>query len=210
MIELTKYFRNIDTSSIIYKNEPLDENQNFILQSYGISETFFAVSMPTDGNCFYYSIAKLVTGEASLKLVKCIRLGALFMLFEYEPFFKSLLIESFSDVHFRKLVLSLCDLKSYACLYVQVATSFFLNRQIFNYMCNFKKVESDNNLYEIANNSYKICLYINQSQKSALPLILNQNHFVPLLPISSSLSHTIPIPNETYFKGHSLSYFINY
>ena len=84
-----------------------------------------------DGNCLYNSFAKIYFNDE--KYYYIIKLCSIFILFEYEIFFKYLMIRFLYSYTFKKFILNTCKTRQWGNELNILSISILLNRKVTSY-----------------------------------------------------------------------------
>lgn len=169
LIGFVVHLRAINNHEICYFNEDIDHYMQVIVVAHNLQQDFNALKTKSDGDCFYYSLMKLLLGGFNSTDIKLLRLAILFIFLEYEDHFDTIYSQVYDTVPFKRFVCGILRPKTWACTVVQAACSVLLNRPIhvFSY-----------------GHSLTILLNENAEMKSPLIFIHDQLHYVPLIPLS--------------------------
>ena len=167
ILNLVKLIRQKSTT--YYNGDEIDANFEMLTEQHEITDKLFPIKTKGDGNCFFYSISKVLFGSDIQ--YKNIRLGVIFVLLEYEKYFKRVIKVSFGSDEFSKIVQSVAKDKNWANEYMLLATAIVLNRPLICLTIEKKCVFS-----------HEYCVNKKQKNNQQIHVALKNFHFVPLLP----------------------------
>ena len=190
-IDLVKSFRELN--AYFYSNLPVDIDYNEIVNKYGYD--FVPLRTSPDGNCLFNAVSLHLCGNENggFKL----KLGSIFILFEYEGFFRSFIISKGFNFTFETFITNTAKIGIWGNSLNIIALSFLTSRAI--------------NCFE-PNNATSYNPYFNPFEYPIVLCLLN-SHFVPALPLNDESIMSIPEKNpfnSIFFNREHLPTFISY
>jgi hypothetical protein len=181
IVKLVNHLRMLNNFTI-YSNERLDSDFNSIItKTEELNEKYYPVYTTKDGDCLYNAISRILFSHEQYNYL--IRLGTLFIIFEYGEYFLNLIKRTFGSVNikgdvvdenikYKEIIYKVSTFHEWACEYTQVAISILLNKPIYCYTIDINQ-----------SRPYSYVYYANEDQLKNTPLIIAFliNHYVPLL-----------------------------
>ncbi len=155
---------------ILYQTEKCDTRFDNTIKINKLDD-FKAIHVSGDGNCFYYSIAKLIFGDTKYYFI--IKLISNYAIYINQTCFERLLTSEKYGIRFEDFVANSFRKKEWSNQLNTLATSFALDRPIQTFSLK-KKV----NIPDI-----KVFSHSRSLEKKALMIGFDTNHFVPLVAI---------------------------
>lgn len=164
-----------------------DERFNDVLLSNNLTIGYHAKYTVGDGNCFFRSVSYLLF--ATENCYDIIKLCCIFIILDYESFFKNILKEYCYNFNYETLLRNLCRKDEWASEIIFIATSILLNRPILSFTCDEKSKKPFVINYSFEHNDVS-------------PILIGyyKHHFVPLLRDNKL------IKNLNTSKHHSVLY----
>lgn len=170
---LREYLFKIKTSTKI-----IDTDFDYIKNIYNINCNILKTN--GDGNCLYNAISLILCGNESL--FSYIKLSMVFILFEYEDFFKLMFKTFCYNETFKQLVIQSSTLIEYAHEYNITALSLLFLRPIYVYTSTYS-------FFTNPSNSTKLPIYLALHNVHFSPIILLNNYSILSLPTHNYLSN---------------------
>lgn len=148
-----------------YSNQKVYE---IFKQKLGLEDNLFPIHSKEDGNCLYNSLALLLFSDESFYFI--IKLCSIFILIDYENYFKSLMINMKYEYSFEEFLINTCKNKEWATEINVLSIAFLLNRSVF--------------IYNSTNNQEINIRHEFSAEKSEiLPILIGlcSSHFFPIL-----------------------------
>lgn len=139
-----------------------------VLKSNNLLPRYHAKHTIGDGNCFYRSVSYLLfSSENNYDIVK---LCCIFIIIEYESFFKDIIKQNGYDFEYTTLIKNICRKNEWADEVTFIATSIMLNRTILSFTCD-------------ENTKKHLLLNFSFEDNNAKPILIGyfKQHFVPIL-----------------------------
>ena len=187
-IRLVEFLRTKNQNHT-YSREKVCRNYIQCLQhDIELASEFKPIDTEADGNCFYYSVSKILFGTD--KQYKLLKLGAVFILLQYSEIFKTIILDSASTETYEKVLRVSAEDKTFANEFCILSIAILLDRPI----------------YVFTDHAYHHNYTLNERHSRNNPLHMlhvNGNHFMPLL-AKSKFSKTRS-PNYNQYQ----KYFLN-
>lgn len=183
--QLTEYLRDSDTREY-NKNDFIDDEFISCIQNSELFGHFVPIETEGDGNCLYKAISLSIIGDQNY--FSLIKLSVIFILFEYEDYFRNILNHTSPEYSFEKLVEDTAQTNSWGNEYTQLAISIVFNRPLNIYIFN-----SNNQPTYI----HQFCVINNQvNEQRSINLAHKIHHFVALSPVNHTFVSTHPKTNQ--------------
>ncbi len=176
LIELISFFRTCEylfiCNNLLLKDE---ENHHFVSTKL---VNCMVVQTLGDGNCLYNSISMSIFGNNSMSLN--IKLASVFILLEYDQYFKQILNKTGAPYTYEKLVQNTARMDIWGNQFIRTAISIIFNRPVW---C----LSPNNDYFTNPNHSFK------------LPIIINWNginHYSAIMPINPNFTCLRPAFNQ--------------
>jgi hypothetical protein len=184
-VHLVKNMRCI-IGNFVSENQILDNSFNYILCKY--SYNCKSINTSRDGNCLYHAISLALLGNESISYR--IKLAMIFIIFEYEEYFRKLVTEFAYVQSFENMVLKSAKLGIYGNEFNMIVLSILFLRPVFCYT--------------------NTASYIADAVKSlgqALPiyLALNSEHFSPIVAFAQDSRIFLPTSNHLNFFRENIN-----
>ena len=114
--------------NLIYTDQILEK---CFVSKLALPENLLPLKIAGDGNCLYNSFAKIYFNDE--KYYYIIKLCSIFILFEYEIFFKYLMIRFLYSYTFKKFILNTCKTRQWGNELNILSISILLNRTVISY-----------------------------------------------------------------------------
>lgn len=175
LIKIIRTLRNQEIALFSENEMKIDRSYSFLEVNYKEFVNFKSIVTSADGNCFYKGICLCLFGNEEFGEV--LRLVVLFVLIEYEQYFRNLINFSYGEQKLNELVVLISTDKNWANEYEIHAMSIALNRPINIYSANEK-----NRIF----NTHQYYGHECQLKRNSLSIIHRLNHYTALLPLYSN------------------------
>ena len=195
--QLTEFFR--ESYPLEYNGELIDTDFSLCIQNTELFGNFIAISTDADGNCLYKAISLLIYGNQDCYIQ--IKLSVLFILIEYEEYFRNILKVTSPEYSFEKLIEDVSQTNSWGNEYTQLAISIVFNRPLNIYL--FDKNNQPIYIHQFCVNNLQL------EKEKSINLAHKIHHFVALLPIVEKFISTQPKTNQ-FIENFKLENLITY
>jgi len=196
--QLTEYLRDLDTLEY-NKYDFIDDEFFSCIQNSELYGYFVPIETEGDGNCLYKAISLLIIGDQNC--FSLIKLSVLFILFEYEEYFRNILNATNPEYSFEKLIEDTAQTNSWGNEYTQLAISIVFNRPLNIYIFNSNNQPTYIHQFCVNNNQVNAERSINLAHKI--------HHFVALSPVDHNFVSTHPKTNQ-FIEDFELENVITY
>ena len=158
-------------SYTIYNSQELDKGFDQVLVNNNLTNCY-AKSIIGDGNCFYRSISFLLFGSQELFYI--IKVLSIFILIEYEKYFHNHLKLNGIKCTIKEFIVQVARKGKWANEAIMIATTILLNRTLLSF-----------SMDPLSRKASRLRFTIAENETSPLMIAFYNQHFVPLLKVSS-------------------------
>jgi hypothetical protein len=169
--EFVLFLRNIHKFTEFKGQEIYDEFKKIL----NLNEDLYPVYNSSNGNCLYNSISILLFGNEDFFFI--IKICSIFILFEYEFFFKHVIHAFDREVTFEKFILNTCRKNEFGEILNILSISILLNKTVFNFIESKKKDENVKWIFSLRSNDFQRVL-IGCFNSHFFPILTNKNEIV--------------------------------